>query len=210
MGTTIGPKNNLIINGNEDYPIEKLKSLVVNGCVDENNYYFDKSAITLAKYDETPILDYTNNEGKMCGFWEFCKEILRNKGHNLNRYLLRTKFTNNPDSRSITENNSQFVSQNQFFSTDRKSYLKTLKPWNTSESIDIFPLSGFRNKPHFLNSSKVNCTDWKIWSTSEHEIRSISHVSVESPQYSQLTALQDNLHKESISLKVLRVTEVIL
>ena len=202
MGTTIGPKKNLIINGNEDYPIEKLKPLVVNGYVDENNnYYFDNSAITLAKYDETPILDYTNNEGKICGFWEFCKEKLRNKGHNLNLYLLTTKLTDNPDSRSITENNSQCVSQNQFFSTDRKSYLKTPKPWNTSESIDTFPLSRIRNKPHVLNSSKVNSTDWKIGSTSEHEIRSISHVSVESPQYSQLTALQDNLHKESIKPK---------
>ena len=139
MGTTIGPKKNLIINGNEDYPIEKLKPLVVNGYVDENNnYYFDNSAITLA---------------------------------------------------------------NQFFSTDRKSYLKTPKPWSTSESIDTFPLSRMRNKPHVLNSSKVNSTDWKIGSTSEHEIRSISHVSVESPQYSQLTALQDNLHKESIKPK---------
>ena len=53
---------------------EILKSLIVTEYVDDNNkYYFDEYLITIGKFNETPIMEYTNEAGEKCGFWEFSK-----------------------------------------------------------------------------------------------------------------------------------------
>ena len=107
MGTTIGPKKTIVLNGNEDYPFEKLKSLILTEYVDDNNkYYFDQSLITIGKFNETPIMEYRNKAGEKCGFWEFSKDKLRNKGHSLNLYLLTTMIASVGSKKKMTTGTS--------------------------------------------------------------------------------------------------------
>ncbi|XP_071629705.1 uncharacterized protein [Temnothorax longispinosus] len=91
MGATFGPRIKITLNGNEDYPLQKLKDVLLKEYITENNkYYFENSTVEIGTFNETVIESYIH-DGKRCDFWNFCKYHLRRKSHMLSLYLLTTK-----------------------------------------------------------------------------------------------------------------------
>lgn len=91
MGSTIGPKIKVIANGNKNYTLDEIQSLILKQYVNDiNANYFDSSTIHLATAAGVVFENYINNEGKECNFWEFSRCKLRNNSHNLNICLLTT------------------------------------------------------------------------------------------------------------------------
>lgn len=105
MGPAIGKNLKITLNGNEDYSLEKLKSIILKEYVNDiNNLYFENSTVELGVQDGHIITEYKNSEGIICSFWHYIKDQ-RKAGHVLNIFLYTTYSLSQ-------QNGSQKIQQN--------------------------------------------------------------------------------------------------
>lgn len=116
MAFPIGGKKKMELNRNEEYPIEKLKSTILEQYITDNNrHYFESSDLNLADSNGEIFTEYVDDEGGFCDFWTFSTCKLRTRYHLLNIVLLTTK---------IELHNSNVRSENSHFGASLSTDLK--------------------------------------------------------------------------------------
>ncbi|XP_043467486.1 probable serine/threonine-protein kinase DDB_G0281745 [Leptopilina heterotoma] len=92
VGRPLGEKKKIVLNFNEDYPIDKLQSTILKQYIDEHNAdIIEKSTVFIGTHDGNPITTYLNEKNELCDFWTFSKLKLKNTNHSLSLCVLTTK-----------------------------------------------------------------------------------------------------------------------
>ena len=125
-GPTIGPKIQITLNGNEDYSVENLKSIMLNAYVNDDNrcYFQECSRVCIASFEGVKIFKFCIDEEES-GFWEYSRPALRTKSHSLKMLLLTTKLSS--DRVGNNRNETKLGESLDFTIPERSNDLKDLQ-----------------------------------------------------------------------------------